>query len=86
MEHPGLPSGKEVSLKSIKQHKKIYKNKVECNSCGTFYLTDDAIHFDEQGYGYSTKFCNCPECGKFIILKHIEDYGLNVNFDERYYE
>ena len=85
--HLGLPSGKEVNLKNIKQYKKNYiRNKVDCNTCGTFYITDDDIHFDDHVYGYSTKYCNCPKCGKFIILKHIEDYGFNVNFDNRYYE
>lgn len=74
-------------MKNTEQHKKIYQNhEIKCNVCGTFYISDEEIHFDERGYGYSTKYCNCPKCGKFIILKHIEDYGFNVNFDNRYYE
>lgn len=57
-----------------------------CSRCGGFKVKPDNIWFDEQGYGYSTKLTQCPHCGKIVILKHIEDYGLNVNSDRRFYD
>lgn len=56
-----------------------------CRSCGIIHIQPENIWFDEQGYGYSTKLTKCPHCGKIIILGYIEDYGLDVNIDERFY-
>lgn len=45
-----------------------------CNSCAAvFNYTANDTWFDEHGYSYSTKLTKCPECGKIVILKYIED-------------
>lgn len=57
-----------------------------CNKCGGFKVQPENVWFDEHGYGYSTKLCRCPHCGRVVILKHIEDYGLGkLNTDRRLY-
>ena len=62
------------------------KSSMLCNSCKKFIVQPENIWFYEQGYGYSTRLTNCPHCGKLIILGYIEDYGLDVNADERFYQ
>lgn len=58
-----------------------------CKSCKSdFVYQPENTWFDEHGYGYSTKLTKCPYCKKIVVLKHIEDRGLNVNFDDRYYK
>lgn len=58
-----------------------------CKACKSDFIYEpDAVKFDEQGYGYSIKYTLCPYCGRIVILKYFEDKGLNVNFDDRYYE
>ena len=43
------------------------------------------IKWDENGYGYATKICICNHCGMKNIVKIVEDYGLDVNKDKRFY-
>jgi len=63
------------------------QNYCVCKSCDSYFVfTPDKIKWDEQGYGYSTKLVICPECGCVNVIKYIEDNGLNVNFDDRYYD
>lgn len=65
------------------------QNNGYCRSCDSDFVIfepDKEIWFDESGTGYSTKLCKCPYCNKIVVLQHIEDKGLNVNFDGRYYE
>ena len=58
-----------------------------CKSCeSNFVFKPDETWFDEHGTGYSTKLCRCPYCNKIVALRYIEDYGLDVNSDERYYK
>ena len=58
-----------------------------CKSCKSdFVFKPDEAWFDEKGLGYSTKLTKCPYCGKIVVLKHLEDKGLNVNLDKRFYE
>ena len=58
-----------------------------CKSCKSDFIYEpDAIWFDEQGYGYSTKLTKCPYCSKIVVLKHVEDRGLDINSDSRWYK
>lgn len=58
---------------------------VSCISCGDFNVQPENTWFDEKGFGYSTRLCKCPQCGKVVIIEYIEDYGCNLNNDERFY-
>lgn len=63
------------------------QNSGHCKACDSdFVFEPDKAWYDESGYGYSTKLTRCPYCNKIVVLKHIEDKSLNLNFDERYYE
>lgn len=58
-----------------------------CKSCAsTFEYQPEDMWFDEQGLGYSTKLVRCSCCNKIVVLGYIEDYGLDVNKDERFYK
>ena len=56
-----------------------------CTHCGYEYQEESNVKWDENGYGYSTKLFVCPKCGKILVVEYIEDYGLDVNNDERMY-
>lgn len=61
--------------------------KMKCIQCQEdFECTDELVYWDDRGYGYSTKLCRCPHCGQINILKYKQDYGFDVNKDERWYE
>lgn len=59
---------------------------VVCRNCNQAiqYKNEDTF-WDERGYGYSIKLVRCPKCGHISVIKYVEDTGLNVNFDDRYY-
>ena len=72
------------SIGEVKQESN--QNNSSCRSCNSsFIFKPDEVWFDEQGYGYSTRLTRCPYCGKIVVLGYIEDYGFNVNSDERFY-
>lgn len=57
-----------------------------CKKCGFRWLMDDEdIYWDENGYGYSTKLCDCPSCNTPNIIKYNEDCSLDLNIDTRWY-
>ncbi len=57
-----------------------------CKKCGKSTEHDNkTIRWDEHGYGYSTKICICKHCGMINIVKVVEDYGVDVNKDKRFY-
>lgn len=57
-----------------------------CKSCdSTFEYQPGDMWFDEHGLGYSTRLTHCKNCGKIVVLETIEDYGLDVNSDKRFY-
>ena len=59
---------------------------MECHKCGyTFKYNKEDIKFDENGYGYSTKYVICPRCKSICIVEYFEDRYLDVNNDERFY-
>lgn len=59
----------------------------QCPYCNSKYGEQaDAIIWDEHGYGYSTKMCRCPHCGKINSFKYYEDSSLNLNRDTRWYK
>lgn len=76
-------------MKNVEEYEQSYfswlSDNAICSSCGEFEVKPDNVWFDDSGYGYSTRLTKCPHCGKIVILKHIEDYGLDVNFDNRFY-
>lgn len=62
------------------------QNNVYCKSCkSNQVIFPGECWFDECGYGYSTKLTKCPNCGKIIVVKYIEDSGLDLNLDDKYY-
>lgn len=59
----------------------------ECKKCDViFTYTSDEVWWDEKGYGYSTKLVKCPYCGCINVIQYNEDYGNDVNNDERFYK
>lgn len=63
-----------------------WDNSKECTQCGNkFIYLSNQCFFDDNGYGYSTKLCRCPHCNQINVIKHYEDYGLEVNKDKRFY-
>jgi len=55
-----------------------------CKKCGNAFEIKDT-YWDETGYGYSTKYTVCPVCGCRVIVAYLEDPGIDVNNDERFY-
>ena len=57
-----------------------------CKSCdSTFKYQPEDMWFDNRGFGYSTRLTRCPFCNKIVVLEYMEDYGLDVNNDKRFY-
>lgn len=57
-----------------------------CIKCGQVWKPHkDDYYWDEKGYGYSAKLCNCPECNTPKIIKYYEDHGLDLNKDTRWF-
>ena len=44
------------------------------------------VVWDEDGFGYSAKVWICEKCGWVARVEYIEDHGLDVNNDPRWYE
>ena len=60
---------------------------VYCDKCEEANECDNiAVFWDETGFGYSTKLYRCKNCGNLITIKTIEDNGLYINEDDRYYK
>lgn len=74
-------------MKHIEQYdESSVQNSCKCKKCGkSFIFKPDDIWWDEKGFGYSTKLTKCKKCGCINVVKHIEDYSLDVNNDERFY-
>ena len=57
-----------------------------CKKCGfKWWMNEEDEYWNEQGYGYSVKLCDCPECGTPKIIKYYEDCSLDLNTDTRWY-
>jgi len=57
-----------------------------CRSCKTKIILKEVPQWwDENGYGYSTKLCQCPECNEIIIVEYNEDPSLDINKDTRWF-
>ena len=54
----------------------------KCKQCDSNKIK---IKWDESGYGYSVKLAVCEKCGRVTILKYIEDPGIDINGDLRWY-
>lgn len=62
------------------------KFKRRCRKCSDeFEYSNNETFWDESGSCYSTKLVKCPNCGQINIIKYVEDRGLDVNNDPRYY-
>lgn len=58
----------------------------QCRRCSqTFHYVNSDTFWDEGGSGYSTKLVRCPICGALNVIRYEEDYGLNINYDPRFY-
>lgn len=68
-------------------NQEIQQNYGHCKSCKSdFIFKPDEVWYDDKGLGYSTKLTKCPYCGKIVVLDYIEDCGLDVNKDKRFYQ
>lgn len=68
------------------ENEKQYNNCI-CKKCNKqFHFENDTTYWNDSGLGYSTKITECPNCGTVNVIKYIEDKGLYVNTDPRYYE
>ena len=54
----------------------------QCEKCGS----DLRVVWDEDGFGYSAKVWICEKCGWVARVEYLEDHGLDVNNDPRWYE
>jgi len=54
---------------------------LKCRYC----KTELEIKWKEDCTGYSLKYGECPRCGRIEIIEYIEDFGFDVNNDERFY-
>lgn len=76
-------------MKTIEEYEQEYnsiQNICVCSKCQKpFMFKPDEVLWDESGFGYSTKIVKCDKCDCVNVVKHIEDYGLDVNFDNRFY-
>ena len=59
------------------------KIRITCKRCQR--ITQVQPFWDEHGFGYSAKIAICPMCGAYQFVDIVEDRGLDVNNDERYY-
>ena len=58
-----------------------------CKKCKSiFSYAPEDTWWDESGSGYSTKLCRCTECGCINVINHIEDSGIDVNKNLKFYE
>ena len=65
-------------------NKNVIKKKW-CPTCrAEFTYSNNDVKQDEKGSYGSTKYVQCPECGKTFILQVIEDAYDNIN-DLRFY-
>jgi ribosomal protein S27AE len=75
-----------VSKEVVDEIDEFNKNWATCSKCGDFTFLPDEVFFDDHGTGYSTKLTHCPNCGKIVVVKHLEDYGFSkLNTDRRYF-
>lgn len=67
-------------MEDIKEYSKT------CMKCsdGFSYTEEDAKWHECSTY--SVKVVKCPHCKAVNVLRYIEDSGLHVNTDERYYK
>ena len=57
-----------------------------CKKCKEVFVhKKHETWYDEKGSGYTLLLTKCPHCETINILKVIEDKGLYVNYDDRYY-
>ena len=57
-----------------------------CKKCGfKWWAIKEEEYWDENGYGYSTKLCNCPSCNTPKVIKYYEDCSLDINTDTRWF-
>jgi hypothetical protein len=68
----------------VEHNAKQYKTCLKCKS--SFEFEPEDTFWDEHGTGYSTKLVKCTECGCINVVEYIEDYGMNVNQDSRFYK
>ena len=61
------------------------KSNCLCKKCDTnFIFKADEAWWIEQGT-YSEKVTKCPECGCVNVIKYIDGFNQNPNWNSRYY-
>ena len=62
------------------------KHNCTCKRCKTnFVYKADDTRWIEQGM-YSEKVTNCPECGCINVVKYVDGFNQNPNWDKRYFK
>ena len=56
-----------------------------CTNCKEYYEWSITNTEWREYNGYSVKVAICPLCGKYTTIKIVEDIGLDVNKDIRFY-
>lgn len=61
------------------------KNNCTCKKCRTnFIFKPDECLWIEQGM-YSEKVTKCQECGCINVVKYVDGFNQNPNWDKRYF-
>ena len=62
------------------------KNNCTCKKCHTnFIFKPDECSWFEQGM-YSEKVTKCPECGCINVVKYVDGFNQNPNWNKRYFK
>ena len=57
-----------------------------CRNCKEKIILKEIYQWwDENGYGYSTKLCECPICRNVNVIEYNEDPSLDINKDTRWF-
>lgn len=73
-------------MKNIEDYEDEIKQDIcTCKKCNsTFKYEPDDIFWIEQGM-YSEKVIKCPECGCINVIKYVDGFNQNPNFNRRYF-
>ena len=60
-------------------------SRYQCKKCHDYFnFKPDEVRWIEFG-SYSEKTITCPHCGCVNVIKYVDGFNQNPNFDERYY-
>lgn len=62
------------------------KNNCTCKKCkSNFVFKPDETRWIEQGM-YSEKVVKCPDCGCVNVVKYVDGFNQNPNWNSRYFK